>query len=72
MTQKGQEALTQYIIRNPFSVNKLHYQQKTGQVKYRSTMIHGKNKQNFEIFQVINCNPGNRNGVSAREGFGAI
>ena len=27
---KGQEALAQYISRNPFSLKKIHYQQETG------------------------------------------
>ncbi len=27
---KGQEALAQYIIRNPFSLKKVSYQQETG------------------------------------------
>ncbi|WP_303720831.1 transposase [Malonomonas rubra] len=46
----GQEALAQYIIRNPFSVEKIHYQQQSGQVIYKSKMTHGKNKKNFEVF----------------------
>lgn len=39
---KGQKALARYIIRNPFTVQKLHSQQATGQVIYRSKMSHGK------------------------------
>lgn len=46
----GQEALAQYILRNPFSVEKIHYQRQSGQVVYRSKMTHGKHKRNFEIF----------------------
>jgi hypothetical protein len=47
--EKGQESLAQYITRNPFSLKKLQYQEKTGQVIYRSKMTHGRNKKNFEI-----------------------
>lgn len=47
----GQEALAQYIIRNPFSVEKIHYQQQNGTVIYKSKMTHGKNKQNFKLFK---------------------
>jgi len=50
---KGREALAQYIIRNPFSLRKLQYQQQTGQVIYRSKMSHGANKRNFEIFDAL-------------------
>ncbi|GAB4275434.1 MAG: hypothetical protein Kow00111_28770 [Thermincola ferriacetica] len=50
---KGQEALAQYIIRNPFSLEKVSYQQQTGQVIYRSKMTHGRNKKNFEIFMAL-------------------
>jgi hypothetical protein len=50
---KGQEALAQYIIRNPFSLKKVSYQQETGQVIYRSKMSHGRNKKNFEVFKAL-------------------
>lgn len=46
----GQETLAQYVIRNPFSVEKIHYQQKSGQIVYKSKMTHGKNKKNFEVY----------------------
>ncbi len=46
----GQEALAQYIIRNPFSVEKINYQQQSGQVIYKSKMSHDKNRKNFEVF----------------------
>jgi hypothetical protein len=46
----GQEALAQYIIRNPFSVEKIHYRQQSGQVIYKSKMSHGRNKKNFQVF----------------------
>jgi hypothetical protein len=50
---KGLEALAQYIIPNPFSLKKVSYQQKTGQVIYGSKMSHGKNKKNFEVFKAL-------------------
>ena len=45
----GQEALTQYIMRNTFAEEKITYIEDTGQVLYRSDMTHGKNKKNFEL-----------------------
>jgi hypothetical protein len=48
--EKGWEALAQYIIRNPFSLEKIRYIAKTGTVIYRSAMSRGKSKKNFEIF----------------------
>jgi ribosomal protein S27E len=47
---EGGEALAQYIIRNPFSLEKLRYKEETGAVIYRSKMTHGKNRSNFKIF----------------------
>lgn len=47
---KGREALAQYIIRNPFSLEKIRYIEKSDTVIYRSGMSHGKSKKNFEIF----------------------
>ena len=47
--EKGITALAQYIIRNPFSLDKLSYNQDTGMVVYKSKMTHGKNKKNFSI-----------------------
>jgi hypothetical protein len=44
---KGIENLTQYIIRNTFSLSKLSYVESTGTVIYRSKMSHGANKKNF-------------------------
>lgn len=48
--EQGREALAQYIIRNPFSLEKINYIASSGKVIYRSGMGHGKNKKNFEIF----------------------
>ena len=48
----GQEALAQYIIRSPFSLEKITYKQESGMVVYRSKMTHGKNKSNFKVFNV--------------------
>jgi len=47
--QEGLTNLVQYIIRNPFSLAKLSYNNSTGMVTYRSKMTHGKNKKNFSI-----------------------
>ncbi len=47
--EDGKEAISQYIIRNPFSVKKLTYKEKTGKVIYKSKMTHGKNKGNFLV-----------------------
>ena len=47
--QAGLTNLAQYIIRNPFSLAKLTYNNSTGMVTYRSKMTHGKNKKNFSI-----------------------
>jgi len=46
----GREALAQYIIRNPFSLEKITYNPETGMVLYRSGMTHGKNRKNFKVF----------------------
>lgn len=43
--------LTQYIIRNPFSLDKLSYNQETGMVVYKSKRTHGKNK--WEYYRVF-------------------
>ncbi|ODS31020.1 MAG: putative transposase, partial [Candidatus Scalindua rubra] len=48
--EKGKEALSQYIIRNTFSLEKLTYNEETNTVIYRSKMTHGKNKKNFQIY----------------------
>lgn len=47
---EGWETLAQYIIRNPFSLEKLRYKEETGTVIYRSKMTHGKNKSNFKVY----------------------
>lgn len=48
--EAGITNLAQYIIRSPFSTNKISYNDDTGMVVYRSKMTHGKNKKNFSIF----------------------
>ncbi len=48
--EDGKEALAQYILRNPFSVEKLTYNKETGTVIYHTKMTHGKDKKNFEVF----------------------
>ena len=45
----GIERVAQYIIRNPFSEQKMVYNAENGTVIYRSRM-HAKTKRNFEIF----------------------
>jgi len=47
---RGKESVAQYIIRNPFSQNKIYYNEETNKVNYHSKMTHGKSRQNFEIF----------------------
>lgn len=50
---KGQTAVAQYILRNPFSVSKIKYTAHTGMVIYKSKMTHRKikgGKKNFGIF----------------------
>jgi hypothetical protein len=46
---EGLERVAQYIIRNPFSEQKMTYNEENGTVIYRSRM-HAKTKRNFEIF----------------------
>lgn len=54
----GQKALAEYILRNAFSEQKtcpgprsgITYIEDTAKVLYQSTMSHGSNKKNFEIF----------------------
>ena len=45
------EALSQYIIRNTFSLEKMSYIEETGTVIYHSRMSRGKNKKNFQMYQ---------------------
>lgn len=49
--KKGRESVAQYILRNPFSVDKMTYNDKNGTVIYRSKMTHGKNKKNFNVYK---------------------
>ncbi len=49
----GIENLTQYIIRNTFSLSKLSYVESTGTVIYHSKMSHGTNKKNFQTFSAL-------------------
>ncbi len=51
--EKGMENLSQYIIRNTFSLEKLKYETGDSSVIYRSKMTHGKNKRNFEVFSPL-------------------
>ncbi len=48
--EKGKEAISQYIIRNSFSLEKLTYREKTNTVIYQSKMTPGKNKGNLQIY----------------------
>lgn len=50
---KGIENLSQYIIRNSFSLEKLKYAKGDSSVIYRSKMTHGKNKKNFHVFSPL-------------------
>jgi hypothetical protein len=49
--EKGRESVAQYILRNPFSLDKMTYNDTNGTVIYRSKMTHGRNKKNL-IFPV--------------------
>ena len=44
------ELVLEYIIRNPFSLEKIRCIEESGTVIYRSGMSHGKNKKNFQMF----------------------
>jgi hypothetical protein len=44
------ELVLEYIIRNPFSLEKIRCIEESGSVIYRSGMSHGKSKKNFQIF----------------------
>ena len=46
---EGRLAVAEYILRAPFSLEKLRYQAKTGTVLYHSKM-HPVLKRNFEVF----------------------
>ncbi len=46
---QGLTALAQYIIRSPFSLSKLTYNEESGMVVYKSKMTHGHNKKNFAV-----------------------
>lgn len=47
--QEGLERIAQYIIRSPFSLEKMQYYADTKQVIYRSKMSH-KTQRNFEVY----------------------
>jgi len=53
---RGRESLAQYILRSPFSLEKMTYQQQTKTVLYRSKM-NPVLKKNFAVFPVLDCNP---------------
>lgn len=44
--------VAQYILRNPFSLQKITFNDKTWTVIYRSKVTHGKNKKNFNVYSV--------------------
>ena len=46
---QGLTAVAQYIIRSPFSLSKLTYNEESGMVVYKSKMTHGHNKKNFAV-----------------------
>jgi ssDNA-binding Zn-finger/Zn-ribbon topoisomerase 1 len=51
--EKGIENLSQYIIRNTFSLEKLKYSDRDSSIIYRSKMTHGKNKRNFQMLSPL-------------------
>jgi hypothetical protein len=51
--QKGQTAVAQYILRNPFAQGKITFNDSTAMVIYKSKMTHGKaegGKRNFAVY----------------------
>jgi len=48
--EEGKEAISQYIIRSTFSLEKMTHNKKTNTVIYQSKMTPGKNKKNFQIY----------------------
>jgi len=48
--EKGRESVAQYILRNPFSLDKMTYNDTNGMVIYRSKMTHGRNRKNFNAY----------------------
>lgn len=51
--EEGLGNLSQYIIRNAFSLEKLKYYEGTYSVLYHSKMTHGKSKKNFQVFSPL-------------------
>ncbi len=52
---KGQTAVAQYILRNPFAQGKIAFNEITGMVVYKSKMTHSKSergKKNFAVYPV--------------------
>ncbi len=47
-----EQGLSQYIIHNVYSLEKLTYNEDTNRIIYRFRMTHGKNKRNFQIFKM--------------------
>jgi hypothetical protein len=47
-------------MHNAFTEEKIIYREDTGRVLYRSGMIHGKNKKNFETFPAGSLSAGSR------------
>ncbi len=51
--QKGQTAVAQYILRNPFAQGKINFNETTSMVVYKSKMTHSKGeggKKNFAVY----------------------
>lgn len=48
--EEWKETISQYIIRNTFSLENLTYNEKTNTVIYQSKMTPGKNKKNVQIY----------------------
>jgi len=51
--QKGQTAVAQYILRNPFAQGKITFNETTGMVVYKSKMTHSKGeggRKNFAVY----------------------
>ncbi len=48
--ENGRESVAQYILRNPFSIDKMTYNDKNGTVIYRSKMTYGRSRNNFNVY----------------------
>jgi len=50
---KNREAISQYVVRNFFFLEKLTYKQETGSLIYRLKIFHGKKKKKFQVYTAV-------------------